>query len=216
MLTLLFVSALKFAAGSWSRTWTSPSRACGSTSWRATSTPRTSPQVTDTTSWTCTTTWWVFNWNGECYRWECHARVGPILKVARLKENKLFLSTKASTTHLQLFDSGLILSLMLLDWNINFEITRRISDSHRKGFQGSRSSSYILKSLLNCFPQKVWMILVHGDFILIMQKILVKVMSNSKPFFGIFFNVKIYSIILFSGLLFKCVQEPEEGMRVIN
>ena len=45
---------------------------------------------------------------------ECHARVGPILKLAYLKENKLFLATKARR-HLQLFDNGPILSVKLPD-----------------------------------------------------------------------------------------------------
>ena len=43
---------------------------------------------------------------------ECHARVVQILKLDRLKENKLFLSTKACR-HLQLFVSGPILSVIL-------------------------------------------------------------------------------------------------------
>ena len=42
-----------------------------------------------------------------------YTKVGPIFKLARLKENKQFLSTKARR-HLQLFDSGPILSVILL------------------------------------------------------------------------------------------------------
>ena len=49
---------------------------------------------------------------GSATDMECHARVGPILKLARLKENKLFLSTKACK-HLLLFNSGPILSVIL-------------------------------------------------------------------------------------------------------
>ena len=61
---------------------------------------------------------WDAGWNfkmvstGSVTDRECHTLVGPILKLAYLKENKLFLSTKACK-HLQLFDSGPILSVIL-------------------------------------------------------------------------------------------------------
>ena len=49
---------------------------------------------------------------GSATELEYLTRVGPILRLARLKENKQFLSTKVRR-HLQLFDSGPILGMLL-------------------------------------------------------------------------------------------------------